>query len=87
MTLTRLIAAGCVGLAIGAGSALAADECSDAQLKERQDALGTWLQQNPDKVEKVGEAVAMVEQKYGGEPPREKQCDALDELMEAVKKL
>lgn len=87
MTFARLIAAGCVALAIGAGGALAAGECTDEQLKERQDALGEWLQQNADKAEKIGEAVAVVEKKYGGEPPREKQCDALDELMEEVKKL
>ena len=63
------------------------EECTDAMLQEKQEALGTWLQANPDKAEKVGDAVAKVEEKYGGEPPREKQCDALDELMVEVKKL
>lgn len=87
MTFAKWIAAGSLVLAMGTGSALAADECTDAMLTERQGALGKWLQEHPDKAEKVGEAVATVEKKYGGEPPREKQCDALDELMEEVKKL
>ena len=87
MTIVKWMAAASVAVVMSAGSALAAEECTDAMLQEKQEALGTWLQANQDKAEKVGEAVATVEKKYGGEPPREKQCDALDELMEEVKKL
>lgn len=54
---------------------------------ERQKALGEYLQANPEKAAKMDQAVAKVEEKYGGEPPREKQCDAMDELMEEVKNL
>lgn len=85
MKIAKMIAAGCVAVAFSTGAAFA--ECTDADLEKKQEELGAWLQANPDKAEKVGEAVAIVEKKYGGEPPREKQCDALDELMEEVKKL
>lgn len=86
MNLAKLIAAGSLAFALTTGTALA--ECTDAMLQEKQEVLGKWLQDNPDKAEKVGEAVKKVEAKYGGkEPPREKQCDAMDDLMEEVKKL
>lgn len=87
MTLVKWIAAGSVAMMMSAGAAMAADECTDAMLEERQEALGAYLKDNPEKAEKIGDAVATVEKKYGGEPPREKQCQALDELMEEVKKL
>ena len=87
MNIVKWAAAGSIALMMSTGAALAADECTDAMLEERQEALGAFLKDNPDKAEKMGEAVAEVEKKYGGEPPREKQCQAMDELMEAVKKL
>ena len=85
MNIAKMIAAGCVAVAFSTGAAFA--DCTDADLQKKQEELGAWLQANPDKAEKVGEAVATVEKKYGGEPPREKQCEAMDLLLEEIKKL
>ena len=88
MSIGKWVAASCVALIMGSGVAVAAEaECTDALLEQRQKAFGAYLQENPDKAEKVGQAVATVEEKYGGEPPREKQCEALDELLVEIKKL
>lgn len=88
MTFGKLMAAGCVALVMGStGAAMADDECTDDMLLERQKVLGEYLQANPEKAAKMDQAVAKVEEKYGGEPPREKQCDAMDELLEEVKNL
>ena len=88
MTFGKWMAAGCVALVVGStGAALADDECTDDMLMQRQTTLGEYLQANPEKAAKMDDAVAKVEEKYGGEPPREKQCDAMDELLEEVKKL
>lgn len=86
MSFVKVMAAGCVAVAMMGGAALA-EECTDAMLEERQEMLGKWMQANPDKAPGVEGAVKKVEAKYGGEPPREKQCQALDELMEEMKKL
>ena len=88
MTFEKWIAAGVVAAALSAGPAYAADDdCTDDALTARQEALGAYLQEHPEKVDMMGDAVAKVEEKYGGEPPREKQCQAIDELLEEVKAL
>ena len=86
MGFVKVMAAGCVAVAMMGGAALA-EECTDAMLEERQEALGKWMQDNPEKAPGIEGAVKKVEAKYGGEPPRDKQCQALDELMEEMKKL
>lgn len=87
MTLVKWIAAGSVAMMMNAGAAFAAEKCTDAMLEERQEALVAYLKDNPEKAEKMQDAVKTVEAKYGGEPPRDQQCKAMDELMEEVKKL
>ncbi len=86
MSIVKLIAAGSVAILMTAGTAAAAEECTDEMLEERQEAFGAYLEAHPDKAETVGDAVAIVEKKYGGEPPRDKQCEAMDQLLEEIKK-
>ena len=88
MSIEKWLAAGCVAVAMSMGSALAAEgECTDEMLEAKQGELFAYLQANPEKGEKFESAVAEVEEEYGGEPPREKQCEAMDKLMAAVKAL
>ena len=80
--------AGLFALALTPGAALAADDaCTDEMLTKKQEALGAYLQANPEKAAKMHQAVAPVEAKYGGAPPREKQCMAMDDLRAELEKL
>lgn len=86
MFIEKWLAAGCVAVVMSMGSAFAAEgECTDEMLEAKQNEFGAYLQANPEKGEKVEAAVAQVEEEYGGEPPRERQCEALDKLIETIK--
>lgn len=88
MSIEKWLAAGFVAVVMSAGPALAADgECTDEMLEAKQGELFAYLQANPEKGEKLETVVAEVEKEYGGEPPREQQCEAMDKLMAAVKAL
>ncbi len=88
MTYAKTLGGALLAIALGTGSALAADgECTEAQLEAKQDQLFEFMSANEDKEAEFEEALKAVEAKYGGEPPREKQCEAMDKLLERVKAL
>lgn len=75
-----------LGEVIAALNALkGSDDCDEEDRTVRQAALGEYLQENPEKTAKMQEAVATVEADYDGEPPLEKQCEALDKLITILK--
>ncbi len=84
----RVLGAALVALSLGAGSAMAAgDACTEEMLEERQAALMAFMSENPDKAEAVMGLIEEVEKDYGGEPPEDKQCEAMDRLLEGAKAL
>lgn len=73
-------------LAFSAAPGLADEaSCTQAQTEESMKALEAYLTANPAKEEKLPEAATIVEQKYGGEPPVDKRCEALGLLVEQLK--
>lgn len=69
----------------GMGTSSAKGDCDEASRQTRQAALGEYLKANPEKTSKIQDAVATVEADYGGEPPLDEQCEALDKLLTILK--
>lgn len=74
-------------LAVSPAALAAEDACTDAMLEDRQTALMAFMEANPDKAPAVMEIIGKIEAEHGGEPPREKQCAAMDQVLTEAKAL
>ena len=81
-----LILAGATLLVAGLGTGAAfADNCSQADSEKKRDELVAYIMENPGKADMVTPIQKEVEKDYGGEPPAEKRCEAVDKIMTKLK--
>lgn len=73
-----------IALGLSAGSAVAAG-CSEADFEAKQKELMEHIKANPGKASKIEGLAKEVEKEYGGEPPVDKRCEAMDKLTAKVK--
>lgn len=69
---------------LGTGAAFA-DDCSDEDVADRREIVIAFLDENPEKEPEFSALAASVEAEYGGEPPREKLCEAMDKVIAGLK--
>jgi len=75
-----------VALTLGAGAAMAANGvCTDDLFEAKQGDLMAYIGENPAKAAKLEDVAAEVEKDYGGDPPEEKRCEAMDKLQTLLK--
>ena len=80
MNIKHLLAAAATFAILGTGAAVA-NYCSDEDVAERREKVIAFLDQNPEKEPEFSALAANIEAEYGGEPPREKLCEAMDKVI------
>ena len=84
MNILRLAGATVVAVGLGAGAALA-DACSQSDFEKKRGELIAYIDANPAKALLVTPIQKEVEKDYGGEPPAEKRCEAVDKIIVKLK--
>lgn len=84
MNIRHLLAAAATFAIMGTGAAFAND-CSDEDVAERREVVIAFLDENPEKEPEFSALAASVEAEYGGEPSREKLCEAMDKIISGLK--
>lgn len=82
----RLIffAVGALALAISPVGSAFGKACTDAVIEEQELQIEKFVEDHPDRLQGVVATIAEVESEYGGEPPREKMCEALDKVLKVL---
>ena len=63
-----------------------ADEaCTEERAEALTEELLTMLNEDPDAAQRIDSHMEAVEQEYGGEPPEDKVCEALQKVIDRAK--